>query len=334
MSLPDPRIAALNNFTPTRHGRTIPSNLSIASSLPSNFTVLILGASEGIGEYTAYAYARTCTSQSSSITIILAARGRTKLERVRDEIDRIKHAEQLGEVIVEIETCDLASATSMAALSQSVQAKTNGRLDCVIVNAAYAPPVLLKAHLDQPENVQRAYNVNAMGTFHAAHYFVPMLLSSASSSPDSAIHASSEQTATSRLIPSQFIAIGSAAGSLRRGPIANLGYSIGKMAQTRTIEYLSEQYPAESLFSICIHPGAVMTTMAAGNTPDVFMPYLVDDVGLGGAFCVWVSKMVVKGELEWLNGRYVSANWDVDELIARRNEVEERDMLKFAMVLE
>lgn len=51
---------------------------------------------------------------------------------------------------------------------------------------------------------------------------------------------------------------------------------------------------------------------------------LTDDVGLCGAFCVWLCQE----KRMWLNGRVVSANWDVDELMAKKDDVEEKDLLK------
>lgn len=52
---------------------------------------------------------------------------------------------------------------------------------------------------------------------------------------------------------------------------------------------------------------------------------LTDDVGLCGAFCVWLSRE----KHMWLNGRLVSAKWDVDELVAKKGTIEEQDLLKF-----
>lgn len=301
-------MAALNNFISTQHGPTIPTNLSLPSiPLPEGFSLLILGASEGIGEHTAYAYARAGASK-----IIISARRLPNLERVKSEI----HNHNIS-TRVEVFNCDIASVTSVAALSLFVKEKS-GRLDCVIVNAAYAPPITLKTHLDQPEDIRQAFDVNCQGTFNAAHYFIPLLLSS----PHGA---------------RQFFAVGSMAGSIRRGHIANMGYCVSKMAQTRMIEYLHEQYGSESdggLFALTIHPGAVNTEMAKGNTPESFLPYLVDDVGLCGAFCVSLSKRVSNGGLRWLGGRFVSATWDIDELLAKETKVAEGDLLKFALVLE
>jgi phage terminase large subunit-like protein len=52
---------------------------------------------------------------------------------------------------------------------------------------------------------------------------------------------------------------------------------------------------------------------------------LTDDVGLGGAFCVWLSKE----KRMWLNGRLLGATWDVDELLEKKTQIEGHDLLKF-----
>jgi hypothetical protein len=31
----------------------------------------------------------------------------------------------------------------------------------------------------------------------------------------------------------------------------------------------------------------------------------------------------------WLNGRLISATWDVDELLEKRDQIEKQDLLKF-----
>ena len=53
---------------------------------------------------------------------------------------------------------------------------------------------------------------------------------------------------------------------------------------------------------------------------------LTDDVGLCGAFCVWLAAR--RTEMEWLNGRYLSAKWDVNELLSMKEAVIEGNLLK------
>lgn len=51
---------------------------------------------------------------------------------------------------------------------------------------------------------------------------------------------------------------------------------------------------------------------------------------LAAGLILWLSHT----PRPWLGGRYVSANWDVDELEAKREEIEEKDLLKARFVFE
>ncbi|OAP55458.1 hypothetical protein AYL99_10431 [Fonsecaea erecta] len=298
----DPRVAAVDGFTRTRH-TSVPSSLDPASvRLEESFTVCIIGASTGIGEHIAYSFAR-----AKAARLVISSRTLSDLEIVADEVRRIN---PIGHV--DIVECDVSKATSVQALAEHVKTRC-GRLDILILNAGYAGPVTTKIDQGNPECVQHAFEVNALGTYFAAHYFVPLLM----------------QTETGA---KGFIAIGSIAGCIRRGPIANTGYTVSKFAQIRLVEYLHEQYSGEGLVSLALHPGAVMTRMARGNTPDEFLPYMTDDVDLSGAVCVFLSKQI--RHLGWLSGRLISATWDMEELIAKKDQIEERDLLKFALLTE
>ena len=298
----DPRVYNVDHFTATTHSRVPEVLRPENAALPAGFTVCIIGASQGIGEQIAYSYAK-----AKAANIVIASRTVTDLEVVAEKIKTINK-----DIKVETAVCDIASAASVEALFNAVKDRF-GRLDVVIPNAAYAPPVTLRIDQGKPDLMQRAVDVNVMGTYHVAHYFVPLLLASENGAKG-------------------FLAIGSIAGCIRRGSIANTGYTISKMAQTRVIEYLGEQYGEEGLLAVSIHPGAVQTAMAEGNTPKEFLPYLVDEVDLCGAVCVWMSSRTK--ELHWLTGRLMSANWDMKELLAKRDEVVEKDLLKFALLTE
>jgi hypothetical protein len=85
----------------------------------------------------------------------------------------------------------------------------------------------------------------------------------------------------------------------------------------------------------------VNTEMADSTTPESFRPCeliacgravweltlldLTDHVDLCGAFCVWLTRE----RRAWLSGRLLCATWDVDELVEKRDRVEEQDLLKF-----
>lgn len=305
--MPDHRVLNVDRFTPTTHA-TVPPSLDPRSvRLPPSFTVCVIGASAGIGEHVAYAFAH-----AHATNLIIASRTVADLQAVASRIRAIN-----GAVTVECQACDVASASSVAALASFVRTRFGGRLDAVVPNAGYAPPVEgMKVTENGPEVVQRAFDVNAMGTYHVAHYFVPLLLESGAAGG-----------------AKLFLTVGSIAGCIRQGIIANTGYTISKMAQIRMIEYLGEQYGKEEdggLLTVTVHPGAVDTNMARGNTPEAFVKYLVDDVALCGAWIVWLANQ--RRDLQWLTGRLVSATWDVDELVSRRREIEEKDLLKFELL--
>ena len=238
----DSRVSAVDGFTETQH-QSVPPSLDPADvTLPDLFTVCIIGASTGIGEHIAYAYAKARVTR-----IVLASRSVQDLRPVAERIRKIN-----GEVQVDTAACDVTNPSSVASLANMVRENCEW-LDCLVFNAGYAGPVTLKMNEGKPEWVQQAFNVNAMGTYLAAHYFVPLLLSSPNGTKG-------------------FLAVGSVAGCLRRGPIANTGYTISKMAQIRLVEYLNEQFGADGLVSVAVHPGAVKTRMAEGNTPEEFLP--------------------------------------------------------------
>ena len=56
---------------------------------------------------------------------------------------------------------------------------------------------------------------------------------------------------------------------------------------------------------------------------------LTDDVGLCGGFLTWLTSE----RRDWLSGRYLSVNWDVNELEGMKDEIVEKDKLKFQMVI-
>jgi hypothetical protein len=56
---------------------------------------------------------------------------------------------------------------------------------------------------------------------------------------------------------------------------------------------------------------------------------LNDTPELCAGFVVWLTKE----QRAWLNGRYVSVNWDVDELEAKKDEIVKADKLKYRMAV-
>ncbi|KAK8085802.1 hypothetical protein PG997_007073 [Apiospora hydei] len=318
----DPRVQNLDHFTATQHqkpGSTLRSALDNASA--QNYHVCIIGASTAIGKGLATSYAK-----AGCRALVLASRDLESLNQVAETVRAISPSTD-----VYVHYCDITSASSVQDLAQFVARALDGRLDVLALNSGYSGPVQLKITDGSPVDDgewARAFAVNVQGTYHAAHYFVPLLLSS----PEGSARA--------------FVVVGSIAGAITRGSIANSKYCISKMAQTRIVEHLGCQYGQEGLFTVAVHPGAVMTETAARSAPEEFKPCkslsnipqfhdseadgrvdLVDDPELCGAFCAWLTRDA--RSMRWLNGRLVSATWDPEELLSRKEEIVKGDILKY-----
>ena len=59
---------------------------------------------------------------------------------------------------------------------------------------------------------------------------------------------------------------------------------------------------------------------------------LTDEVDLCGAVCVYLSKQVK--DISWLSGRLISATWDMEELMLKKDQVVGKDLLKFVLLTE
>ena len=61
------------------------------------------------------------------------------------------------------------------------------------------------------------------------------------------------------------------------------------------------------------------------------MTDLTDDAGLCGGFLVWLTKK--PADRLWLSGRFLSATWDVEEMLEMQGAIIKSDMLKARMVV-
>ncbi|PRP89002.1 hypothetical protein PROFUN_02280 [Planoprotostelium fungivorum] len=285
-----------NRFTTTEHQHPCDTVLPLNNPLPSSFSVCIVGASRGIGQSVALSFAK-----AGAGNFILGARTMEQLEVTRSHILQIK-----PDAHVLLQDCDATSYESVTRLANAVP---NGKLDALIFNSGFSGPVVLRITDTQPSDFQTAFDVNVQGTFNAAHAFIPLLLSTQEGAK-------------------MFSVVNSMASWIVDGPIANAGYCISKLAQNRLVEYLSNQYEKEGLFVTSIHPGAVATDMAK-TAPEEFKPYLVDSVDLCGHFMVWLCHH--RKDIQWLSGRFLSAKWDPTELLEKREQIVEKDLLKARM---
>ena len=216
-------------FTPSIHTRPTPSINPSKVRLSPGFTVLVLGASRGIGASIATSYAVARAS-----TVIVAARSASSVEGTAQECKNLCPG-----IRIEKEACDVSSAESVEALAVRLKEKI-GSLDVLVMNSGVFGPMIPRMTEGKAEDFKMAIDTNALGTYYAAHYLVPLLLAKGDRGK-------------------AFVVVNTAGTWVTEGIIANPGYCVSKFAQMRIVEILGKQLEDEGLLAVAVHPGAVET---------------------------------------------------------------------------
>ncbi|PYH97346.1 NAD(P)-binding protein [Aspergillus ellipticus CBS 707.79] len=294
---------ACRDFVPTLHTAPYPAIDPSLVKLPSPYVVCIIGGRGAAAGGLARSFARAGASG-----IILAARTRPALDDTANEVRSINPATKV--VVAE---CDVTSTSSVEALASTTKATFDGHLDVVVVNSGYSGPMTADVVQESPADFQSAFEVNTIGTFHAAHHFLPLLLGTQSGAK-------------------AFIAISSMATPTVAG---HTHYCVSKAAQARFVEMLYEQYAGRGLFCASVHPGGLKSEFSNKSMPKQFHHLLTDSPDLVGSFCVWLTKPGDSNrQLSALNGRFLSCKWDVCELEERFDAILEKDLLRFRVAVD
>ena len=98
-------------------------------------------------------------------------------------------------------------------------------------------------------------------------------------------------------------------------------YGISKLAVLELMTYVAAENP--NVVAVALHPGIVDTEMVVG----MFKKFALDTAELVGGVGVWLAGW--EGvDRRFLGGRFVSANWDVEDLVGRKEEIEKDGLLK------
>lgn len=88
-------------------------------------------------------------------------------------------------------------------------------------------------------------------------------------------------------------------------------YSLSKLAALQLQAFVAAENP--NVTATSLHPGIVLTEMVT----EYFKPFAKDTPGLVGGTGVWLATE----KASFLGGKYVAANWSVDDLVARKEEI-------------
>ncbi|GJE98160.1 SDR family oxidoreductase [Phanerochaete sordida] len=284
------------DFLPTNKHDVYPAIEAAKADLRGK-VVVITGASRGLGQATA-----TAMAAGGASGLALLARG--DLAATAAACRAAACASSNLQVLTL--TVDVTDEAQVAAAAAQVQ-DAFGRVDVVINNAGHLEHWALVAE-SEPGAWWRSFEVNVRGTYLVTRAFLPLLVACGGA-----------KTVVN-------VTTAGAVGFLPRYS----AYSISKLAMLRLAEWLGHEYGDAGVLAHAVHPGMVMTDMAATLPPEFVGAPIWDDVpALPAHTLLWL----VRERREWLAGRYVDCRWDVEALLARRQEVVDGDKLKVNLVV-
>ncbi|KAG9252918.1 uncharacterized protein F5Z01DRAFT_743935 [Emericellopsis atlantica] len=263
----------------------------------SGKSVLITGASKGIGKATAISFA---VAGCSKILIVARSDMADVEAAVREAAKKANRPQPLVHSI----KVDITSDDSVRAASEAAADMLGGSLDILINNAGYLEqwkPITES----KPSEWWWTWEVNIKGTYLVAHYFVPLLLKST----------------TKTLINV------TSGGAHVMFPGAS-GYQTSKFALCRLTEFIDKEYYQQGLIAISVHPGGIKTELAMNMPPDRH-DVLTDTPELAADTLVWLSRE----RRDWLSGRFASVSWDMEELEQKKQDILQRNLFKFRVLI-
>lgn len=112
-------------------------------------------------------------------------------------------------------------------------------------------------------------------------------------------------------------------GAARVAVPAASGYGLSKLGDLQLTAYIAAENP--NVTAIALDPGVVLTDMHSEMT--AFRNFAKDTPALVGSVGIWLTSDKAK----FMNGRYMSINWDVEELVARQEEIVSGNLLALTL---
>ncbi|KAF1925041.1 NAD(P)-binding protein [Didymella exigua CBS 183.55] len=253
--------------------------------------IVVTGASQGLG---ARGFVPSFAAAGPK-AIVLVARRADKLQEVADTI-----ANSHPTVETLVVPTDIRDPAAVQALFEKVKQKY-GHADVLVNNAAVFKEV--KPARDADRHIWwEEMTINIHGTFLVTQQFLKQL-----PSPDTAARIITLTTGAAYLVFP-----GSSA------------YGISKLAVLELMAYVAVENP--NVVAIALHPGIVDTEM----TKEMFKRFALDTPDLVGGIGVWLAGW--EGlDRSFLSGRFVASNWDVEDLVGRKDEIVEKELLKITL---
>ncbi|KAJ0123730.1 Short chain dehydrogenase andI [Diaporthe amygdali] len=273
------------DFTETYHTSTYPSISPTRPELSAaGKTIFISGGGRGLGIGIVEAFAT-----AGAAHIIILGRSTAALETVAAKTEAAHPSTKISTV-----SGDTSREEDVArAFAEAKKVSPEG-VDVVVANAGYLPtvePIPAGEGKGATEDWWKAWEVNVKGLYLLARQYLATAKPGAS-----------------------FVNISAAGGHINPALPGFSAYASSKLGAARFVETLQLENPGLKFYNV--HPGVVGTNMLTkSGLESTGVP--IDEPDLAGHFVTWL----VSPEGEFLKGKYLWGNWDVDELKARKEEL-------------
>ena len=284
-------------FASTPRTQTYPL-LSPATADLRGKSVLVTGASQGVGKRTALTFARAGCSN-----IAISSRSDETLPSIVEEVKQAARDAGRPEPRVLPLRLDVTLAENVRTAAEAVTAAF-GTLDVLVNNAGSLESHNL-VHDSDPLDWWNAWEVNIKGTYLVTKYLLPVIL-------ESSLKTVVNMTSGLAIMLVQGYS----------------SYGTSKMAICRFTEFLASEYGKQGLITYALEPGLAESSMAKRMHP-MLLKLPLDDPELAPETLVWL----VKERRECLSGRIVSARWDMEEILKRKDDIMKEDLMKFKLHL-
>lgn len=292
----DPHSGAM--FTKTLHHDTYTAINPTQFDLTGK-TVLITGASRGIGRTLAVSFTKAQVSG-----LCLVARG--ELSATVAEVQHAAKGAGISGPTILGAQLDVTSQPSIERCAGDFKRVFPEGLDILINNAGYLEPELL-IHESDPDEWWKSFEVSVKGPYLLSRSFIPLLLG--------------KKDGLKTIVNMTSI------GGHMLFPEMS-GYNAAKVALCRFTEYIDTEYSEKGVIAFTVHPGGVKIDIGM-KLPVEKQAMLTDTAELGADSVVWLAAK----RREYLGGTYVSVQWDMPQLEGRREEVKEKKLLRVRLIV-
>lgn len=216
-------------------------------------------------------------AQTDVARIAIVARSADSLDQAKKTLE-----EAYPQTQVLIYCASITDTNKMTAIFHEL-----GQVDVVVLNAAVAHRRATASEINVSE-IQDAFDINTVAAFHIISTYLNTPMD---------------------LVDGKTVVSVSAFAAYLGSPY-RIGYGPSKAAAAQMIQQFAAEQANNSVRLFSYHPGSIYTPGVAQNIPKDMIAW--DDNKLPAHFARWLAGP----QSSFLNGRFVWANWDVDELVA------------------